>query len=245
MISPTTGTNCFRVKFHSYSIALRIEEIVLGSKNAVTSRLQVKKRLAEFEKGMPGDKGDTRRQILVATLKVIARGGVDSVTHRRVAEAAGVSLSSTTYHFDSRKHLLREAFALYLDWNGKMLRDLSINISILTVQDFVEFVVAVNDRDYIGFGLLLAEYELTLFAARDSDIAELLHEWDNNSLAQFAQALERLGAKAPFDGARTVLHLLRGYELERLTFHKPATSELKRRLTLVVSAYINQSAVKR
>src|SRR5262249_57001171 len=50
-----------------------------------------------------------RDQILEATLRVIGRSGREAVTHRAVAEEAGVPLGSTTYYFDSRDDLLRQA----------------------------------------------------------------------------------------------------------------------------------------
>ncbi|MHC4910387.1 MAG: TetR/AcrR family transcriptional regulator [Planctomycetota bacterium] len=61
-------------------------------------------------------RSDERRLLLLeTTLRLVAVGGVDAVTHRRVAQAAGVPLGSTTYYFDSREHLLREAFRHYLE----------------------------------------------------------------------------------------------------------------------------------
>ena len=50
-----------------------------------------------------------REQILEATLRVIGRSGREAVTHRAVAEEAGVPLGSTTYYFDSRDDLLGQA----------------------------------------------------------------------------------------------------------------------------------------
>src|SRR4051812_47861783 len=50
-----------------------------------------------------------REQILDATLRVIGRSGRQAVTHRAVAEEAGVPLGSTTYYFDSRDDLLQQA----------------------------------------------------------------------------------------------------------------------------------------
>ena len=47
-----------------------------------------------------------REQILEAALRVIGRSGRQAVTHRAVAEEAGVPLGSTTYYFDSRDDLL-------------------------------------------------------------------------------------------------------------------------------------------
>src|SRR3954453_4527359 len=50
-----------------------------------------------------------REEILEATLQVIGRSGREAVTHRAVAEEAGVPLGSTTYYFDSRDDLLGQA----------------------------------------------------------------------------------------------------------------------------------------
>jgi DNA-binding transcriptional regulator YbjK len=53
-----------------------------------------------------------RDTIVAATVRVVAREGVAAVTHRRVAAEAGVSLSSTTWHFATKADILRAA----LDW---------------------------------------------------------------------------------------------------------------------------------
>jgi DNA-binding transcriptional regulator YbjK len=53
-------------------------------------------------------RGETSRQaILDATVRVIAAGGLSSVTHRAVAAEAGVSTASTTYHFATLDDLLQ------------------------------------------------------------------------------------------------------------------------------------------
>ena len=60
-------------------------------------------------------KGERRRRsLLEATLRVIARGGVEAVTHRRVAAEAGVSHGTTTYHFASREDIILQAFRYYI-----------------------------------------------------------------------------------------------------------------------------------
>lgn len=51
-----------------------------------------------------------RDRIIDACLDVIAERGVAGTTHRRVAEAADVSLGSMTYHFTGMDALLGEAF---------------------------------------------------------------------------------------------------------------------------------------
>ncbi|HEV2651233.1 MAG TPA: TetR family transcriptional regulator, partial [Rhizomicrobium sp.] len=55
-----------------------------------------------------------KREILEAALRVVAKGGADSVTHRSVADVAQVPLGSLTYYFESREDLIREAFRLYI-----------------------------------------------------------------------------------------------------------------------------------
>ncbi len=56
-----------------------------------------------------------REAIVAATVRIVARDGVGAVTHRRVAEEAGVSLSSTTWHFGSKGEILEAA----LRWTAR------------------------------------------------------------------------------------------------------------------------------
>jgi DNA-binding transcriptional regulator YbjK len=57
-------------------------------------------------------RGEASRQaILDATVRVIAAGGLASVTHRAVAAEAGVSTASTTYHFATLDDLLQATLA--------------------------------------------------------------------------------------------------------------------------------------
>lgn len=50
-----------------------------------------------------------RQRILDATLAVIGEFGVEGLTHRRVADAAGVPSSAPSYYFDSIEDLLEAA----------------------------------------------------------------------------------------------------------------------------------------
>src|SRR5271166_2972002 len=55
-------------------------------------------------------RGAARREALLdAALRILAETGADAVTHRRVAEVAGLPLASTTYWFTSKEHLLTAA----------------------------------------------------------------------------------------------------------------------------------------
>jgi DNA-binding transcriptional regulator YbjK len=56
-----------------------------------------------------------RDAIVAATVSIVARDGVAAVTHRRVALEAGVSLSSTTWHFETKTDILVAA----LRWTAR------------------------------------------------------------------------------------------------------------------------------
>jgi TetR/AcrR family transcriptional regulator, regulator of biofilm formation and stress response len=56
-----------------------------------------------------------REAIVAATVRIVAREGVAAVTHRRLAAEAGVSLSSTTWHFAAKADILEAA----LRWTAR------------------------------------------------------------------------------------------------------------------------------
>jgi AcrR family transcriptional regulator len=185
-----------------------------------------------------------RAKILDATLRVIAAEGVDAVTHRRVAEAADVPLGSTTYYFESREQLLREAFHRYLDRMRTLQNGVARVMPKTTVNGLVDYLVELTRREFEDEPMVLAECELTLYAARDSEVADALHDWDAFMIGHLAQAFEAMGAARPFDAANTVLHLMRGHELDSLSRHDSGIEDLRRRLTVVVAALVEPPRVE-
>ncbi len=183
----------------------------------------------------------TERQveILDAALRLIAETGVDAVTHRRVAAAAGVPLGSTTYYFESREHLLREAFRHYIRIVSKTMAELSAHAKQRpTVRRIVDFVIELTEREFLDEAMLVAEFELTLFATRDPELALELHAWQDAILADLAEALEHLDAPRPFEAARSVIQMVRGYEQEQLTRHAANSDDLRRRLLALIEALL-------
>ena len=85
-----------------------------------------------------------REIILVATLEAIGTGGIDSVTHRHVAEIAGVATGSVGYHFDTKDTLVREAFRYYVKGISETMLMTPTPTGVPTKNDLIERLAAVS-----------------------------------------------------------------------------------------------------
>jgi DNA-binding transcriptional regulator YbjK len=180
-----------------------------------------------------------RQAILEATLRIIAAGGVDLVTHRRVAAEAEVPLGSTTYYFASREDLLREAFRHYVAGVFASLTELEGEMPVGTgVDGVVDFLVELARREFSSPDILIVEYEFILRAARDAGLAREFNAYERALVARLAEALERLGAPQAVDAARTLIALFRGFEIERFTRPSAGVEDLRRRLLPIVTALV-------
>jgi len=66
--------------------------------------------------------------LMEATLRLIGRRGLDSVTHRAVAGEAGVSLGAVTHYFASRDDLIDRALRFAVTREVARLRDLVLGL---------------------------------------------------------------------------------------------------------------------
>ena len=179
-------------------------------------------------------RSEQRRQaILAATLQVIGEGGIDAVTHRRVAAAAGVPLGSTSYYFASREALIREAFRGYIASADVQIGALHEGGSESSIEGLARTMVRIVELEQREPCLLQAEYELILAASRDPELAADYRAWERANAAGLAEPLERLGAARPIETARGVLRLIRGHELEALS-GEPDPEELGRQITCLI-----------
>jgi TetR/AcrR family transcriptional regulator, regulator of biofilm formation and stress response len=152
-----------------------------------------------------------REQILEATLRIIGRAGRQAVTHRAVAEEAGVPLGSTTYYFESRDDLLRQALeyvaASEVTRYGELYEELR---SVRTPRELADklidgLVSAAEDR--IAY---IAEYELWLEAGRRPELREAAQNWCDAEQRSVAGAMEALGSSNPATDASLVVAAIDG-----------------------------------
>lgn len=183
-------------------------------------------------------RGDARSAILAATVLVVGEHGLDAVTHRRVAAEAGVSPGSTTHHFSSRTELLREAFRFYLQEGDGLLVSLleGARRQVDPLARLRTLLVGLIDAELEHPALLRAEYELLLFASADDELAADVRAWEARWVANLAEPLEAAGTARPVEAARTLLNLVRGFELERLLDDRLDGTDFARRLEVVLGA---------
>jgi DNA-binding transcriptional regulator YbjK len=152
-----------------------------------------------------------REQILEATLRLIGRSGRGAVTHRAVAEEAGVPLGSTTYYFDSRDDLLGQALehvaASEVARYGALAGELAKvkTPSELADRLISDLVAAAEDR--VAY---IAEYELWLEAGRRPELRQAAQSWCDAEQHAVAVALERLGSGDPSADASIVVAAIDG-----------------------------------
>jgi TetR/AcrR family transcriptional regulator, regulator of biofilm formation and stress response len=152
-----------------------------------------------------------REQILEAALRVIGRSGREAVTHRAVAEEAGVPLGSTTYYFDSRDDLLAEALehvaAEAVRRYARLAGELRSVSSPEELADGLlsELIAAAENRT-----AYIAEYELWLEAGRRPELREAAQSWCDAEQLAVAGALESLGSREPAIDASLVVAAIDG-----------------------------------
>jgi DNA-binding transcriptional regulator YbjK len=152
-----------------------------------------------------------REQILEATLRVIGRSGREAVTHRAVAEEAGVPLGSTTYYFDSRDDLLGQALEHVArkeaDRHLRLGEELRKARTPRQLADMLldQLVYEIDDRD-----AYIAEYELWLEAGRRPDLREAATAWCDAVQLAVAGAMEKLGSTDPAMDASLVVAAIDG-----------------------------------
>jgi TetR/AcrR family transcriptional regulator, regulator of biofilm formation and stress response len=176
-----------------------------------------------------------RDRICWATIAVIADDGVDGVRHRKVAEVAGVSLGSTTYHFSDRGELVREAFRWYLEHAGDAIERLRPD-HLDPVRVVVDHLAGLVNAEGDELGILRAEYELLLLAAKDVELRSDVQQWERRQRSRLAGDLAAAGCAEPRRSATTLIALVRGLEMEVLLHGPIPMRQLRARIEPVVRA---------
>jgi TetR/AcrR family transcriptional regulator, regulator of biofilm formation and stress response len=117
---------------------------------------------------------DRREDILRAALRLIGSRGMHAVTHRDVAREADVPLGSTTYYFDTKEELLREALRLFVAEEGARLHAAACRFEGVRAEpaQVVDAVLAEIGDTVSRPVEQVAQFELYLEATRTPALAE-------------------------------------------------------------------------
>lgn len=134
---------------------------------------------------------DRRNRVVRAAITVIAEEGIDALTHRRVAAAAGVPLGSTTYHFGSLDDLLAAALDDAANRSVAQLREWERNLEpdadlAAALADFVIGSLT-EQREHT-----LAEYNLYALALQRPHLRKAAAAWDNTLAELFVSRTDPL-----------------------------------------------------
>jgi DNA-binding transcriptional regulator YbjK len=172
-----------------------------------------------------------RAAIVDATVRIVGRGGVAAVTHRAVAAEAGVSLSSTTYHFASKGEIvdeaLRELARREIRQATRAARALEA-LDAVDPPDLVEAALGFLSQQLDDEDARLAAragYHLQLEAAHRPALRGINDEWTAAAEALAAQVLRRAGSPAPETDAKLLAAALDGLRREEIISPRPAVAE--------------------
>jgi TetR/AcrR family transcriptional regulator, regulator of biofilm formation and stress response len=165
-------------------------------------------------------KGSARREhILRATLELIGEHGPDAVTHRAVADRAGLPLSATTYWFDSKEELLQETLLLAAREEVERLERLVLDLAPrdLDVTEWARAISAVLAADLESDPVRhVAFTELVLEGTRRPWLAEEVARWHAAHLRLAELGLRANGSPDPRADAPLLVATITGFMLGQL-----------------------------
>jgi len=151
----------------------------------------------------PGPRRDlpVRDRIFHGVIAVLARDGLGRLTHRRVAQAAGVSLAATTYHFSSKAEMIADAsarlMANYINGFDRLGDRCGRGERHFVSQDELLFRLVANTASRHNIQSL-AWCEIIMDATRTDEGQERARRWFDALYASWRKLLAQFDA--PVDG---------------------------------------------
>jgi DNA-binding transcriptional regulator YbjK len=170
-------------------------------------------------------RGEARRGlILEAALQVVGEVGPDALTHRRVAEVAGVPLAATTYWFTSKADLLAETYRLAARREIDRVEALAEEAVAAGVapEDVAPLLSRLAAAEVAaGRTGLIAAYALWIEAARRPELRGIERGWTEAYVSAVERVLRAAGAPSPALDARILVAALDGLVLEQVAMDEP------------------------
>jgi DNA-binding transcriptional regulator YbjK len=194
----------------------------------------------------------SREALLVAAITLIARDGLEAVSHRAVAIEAQASLALTTYYFVSKTDLLLQAFEHFAASGEPSIAEVWTRADAILEQGDaatgrMQTIARLADlaTDYIcrrprpepdGVAFELA----FLYAPRlEPELAHVVRAYRERILASAIRFCERAGSAAPYTDAELLIGAILRLEFEQLsvavrTSRDNVRMQLERLLALIL-----------
>ena len=158
---------------------------------------------------------DLRQRIILAVLRIISADGVAAVTNRRIAQEAGVSLGSVTYHFATQHDLLRESLRYFVAEETRRFTELAEQ-HCGEIVDLSEAATMVGQVAGTVGNERIAPFELYIQAGRDPRLRDAAAECFAAYDRLATKILTALGVPDAERAARATVALVVGLQLRRL-----------------------------
>jgi DNA-binding transcriptional regulator YbjK len=173
------------------------------------------------QRGRRDARGERRRaELLDAAIDLIGSQGIDGVTHRAVAAAAGVPAASTSYYFRSKDELIHEALRTLAEREITRLRARreALGDGLADLEETTEALAGWIEEQLTPAGriAILAQYQLQLEAARHPEAREILSAWKDGTDDLSETAMRSLGAGDPRTAGILLVSAIDGLRLRLL-----------------------------
>ncbi|MFG2638986.1 TetR/AcrR family transcriptional regulator [Streptomyces sp. NPDC048362] len=159
-------------------------------------------------------------------MQIIADDGITQITNRRIAEEAGVSLGSVTYHFATQRDLLRESLRLFVEEETRRFAEVATSPcdSAVDRTDLTDLAGVIDHVVAAATGSEnIAAYELYLQAGRDPQLRAAADECFSAYDRLAASLLVTLGVVDAERLAAPLVAMVIGLQLRRLATATIAT----------------------
>lgn len=178
-----------------------------------------------------------RRALLDAAVELVGEKGAAAVTHRAVAERAGLPPSTTSYFFASIDELVSEALHVYTAERVAELNSVGAELPDDVTPDDVTRLAAkmmVTDPPERSMSLIEAYLDAARTPGRQAVVAQVLDSYRNVAVT----VLRAAGARRARAGARAFNALVDGFLLHHVADPRPDDEEqIQRALSALFIAY--------
>lgn len=184
--------------------------------------------------------GEERRTLILdATVGLLTREGIGSVTHRAVARESDVPLAATTYYFASKDELITEAVERLVNHEIEVFEQRSgeLGRTITSPEALAKGLAELlTSRGEDEERIALAQFEVYLEAVRRPALREAAERWKATFTGLAEVALEAAGAPEAKERAAIMVASIDGLLIHALTagIGSVDVSELRERVERLV-----------